>query len=537
MTKGNPIWRSVVLAGVVALSTVFSAQAMTSDAPFVPSHVDHVLLISVDGLHAVDLEKYIASHPKSALAKLAGDGVRYTNASTSKPSDSFPGLLSMVTGGSPKVTGVYYDDAYDRTLVAPVILGGQPTNVVCTPNSPNNPRETEELLDETVDKNDQLVDGGGGINPQALPRDPVTCAPVYPHSILKVNTIFEVLKSHQHRTAWSDKHLSYDLVNGPSGTGVDDLYTPEIVAPINVGPYIGLDPAGSQTAIQAYDSIKVKAILNEIDGFDHARTTHVGVPAIFGMNFQTVSVGQKLEVDAITGQTGGYLNAGADPTPLLADALTFVDESLGRMVAELKDQGRSDDTVIIVTAKHSQDPIDPTLLQKLGDPISPVLAAKNISIAQLTTDDVALIWLADSSQAQDAATALRKASATIGISSPSQVLVGAVLHKQFGFPSTNPIAAQREPDLVVVPNHGVIYTSSTKKIMEHGGFIHDDTNVALLISGPKVSSSKAGGVVTTSVTTYQIAPTILSIFGVDPTELQAVQGEGTTVLPSVTIGP
>jgi hypothetical protein len=49
------------------------------------------------------------------------------------------------------------------------------------------------------------------------------CVPVYPHSFLRVNTIFEVIKAAHKRTAWSDKHPAYDIVNGPSGQGVDDL--------------------------------------------------------------------------------------------------------------------------------------------------------------------------------------------------------------------------------------------------------------------------------------------------------------------------
>lgn len=54
--------------------------------------VKHVLLISVDGLHAVDLTNYVATHPDSTLAQLSKHGVTYTNNSTSIPSDSFPGL-------------------------------------------------------------------------------------------------------------------------------------------------------------------------------------------------------------------------------------------------------------------------------------------------------------------------------------------------------------------------------------------------------------------------------------------------------------
>ena len=63
------------------------------------NEIRHVLLISVDGLHALDLSNYVSSHPTSTLATLSSHGITYTNASTSQPSDSFPGLASLVTGG------------------------------------------------------------------------------------------------------------------------------------------------------------------------------------------------------------------------------------------------------------------------------------------------------------------------------------------------------------------------------------------------------------------------------------------------------
>ena len=66
----------------------------------------HVLLISVDGLHQADLANWVTGHPTSTLAQLATTGVIYTAAKTTTPSDSFPGLLAMVTGGTPKSTGV-----------------------------------------------------------------------------------------------------------------------------------------------------------------------------------------------------------------------------------------------------------------------------------------------------------------------------------------------------------------------------------------------------------------------------------------------
>src|ERR1700753_1135365 len=88
------------------------------------AQVKHVLLISVDGLHALDLANYVNTHADSNLAQLSKPGVTYTNNSTSTPSDSFPGLASLVTGGSPTTTGLWYDDTYNRALSPPTTTDG-----------------------------------------------------------------------------------------------------------------------------------------------------------------------------------------------------------------------------------------------------------------------------------------------------------------------------------------------------------------------------------------------------------------------------
>src|SRR5438105_7706165 len=97
----------VLLSIFTLLSGTGSAFAQTAAPRAMDTvHARHVLLLSIDGFHALDLALYVRLYPGSALASLAGMGVTYTNASTSRPSDSFPGLLSMVTGGSPRSTGV-----------------------------------------------------------------------------------------------------------------------------------------------------------------------------------------------------------------------------------------------------------------------------------------------------------------------------------------------------------------------------------------------------------------------------------------------
>src|SRR5579871_6274026 len=87
------------LAGTVVPATAQSAK---------PSK--HVLLISIDGMHNYDLAQCAANGECPHLAALEGYGTVYTNAATSEPSDSAPGTMALLTGGDPKLTGVYYDD-------------------------------------------------------------------------------------------------------------------------------------------------------------------------------------------------------------------------------------------------------------------------------------------------------------------------------------------------------------------------------------------------------------------------------------------
>src|ERR1700731_2414024 len=117
--------------------------------------VRRVLLLSIDGFHAVDLSKFIRSHPNSTLAQLSSAGVTYTQASTSKPSNSFPGLLSIVTGGSPASTGVWYEGAYARSLSPP----GSSCKIV----------GTEVIWSNSLDKDKKVLDAGGGLDPVKLP--------------------------------------------------------------------------------------------------------------------------------------------------------------------------------------------------------------------------------------------------------------------------------------------------------------------------------------------------------------------------------
>jgi hypothetical protein len=465
------------------------------------ARADHVLLISVDGLHAVDLTRYVAGHPTSTLARLSSHGTTYVNATTAKPSDSWPGLLAIVTGGSPKSTGIIYEISYNRSLSPPGSTCGTVGTVV----------DYSEFIDVDVSR----IDGGGGIDPAKLPRDPRHgCVPVYPHSYLQVNTVFEVIKAAGRRTAWSDKSLGYEVVNGPSGHGVDDLFTPEISAPLPNGE----TPTTSVADVEMYDTIKVRAILNEIDGRDHTGNRRVGVPAILGMNFQAVSVGQK---------TAGYVDAAATPTAPLANALDFVDAQLGRMVQELKREGLLGHTLIIISAKHGQAPIDPALRRIVNGKLVPsiVEGVQTGLLASSTLDDLAILWLADASKTNAVVAALQTQAAPAGIDS---ILSDGPLAARFG-----PLSDPRAPNVITLVVPGVIYAKPTaSKLAEHGGFGHDDTNVPILLSVLNEEGMNGQGKqLFMPVATAQIAPTILVALGLDPFALEAVRAENTQPLP------
>ena len=115
---------AVVASAAVVLGGTALASSAATARPSQPgwkhsSSIQHVLLISVDGMHQSDLDWYVAHYPHSELARLATGGAEYTHAQTPDPSDSDPGGTALMTGGDPKVTGVYYDDEYSHGFFPP----------------------------------------------------------------------------------------------------------------------------------------------------------------------------------------------------------------------------------------------------------------------------------------------------------------------------------------------------------------------------------------------------------------------------------
>jgi hypothetical protein len=485
-----------------------------------------------------------------------------------------------MTGADPKLTGIYYDDEYSHN-----VFPAGTTN--CSGPAPGG----DVIYDSPDDIDPTSLDAGQGIpglaqnpalimnmtgdpttllNPSTFPVDATTCKPIYPHSYIKVNTIFNVIKNAGMQTAWSDKHPVYESFDGPSGDGIDDLFTPEIdsnaIEP-NGTPYPG---GGSWTdtnaATRQYDSYKVQAVINWIDGYAHSGTgPKIGTPAIYGMNFQTLSTAEKLMTssselygpDASGNYTlsppeaGGYINQNGQqiPGPLMQASLNFVNDSLQEMANAIQLTGQSDSTAIVLTAKHGQSPQDSSQLQRIDD--GPIISGVNSAwaathpsnptlVVQEADDDGLLWWLSDRSpQAASfvsnylwshTAQAVNYAGQTITVqhSGLAKIYAGAQSAQYFGVPVSDPY----HPDVFATAQVGTIYTTGSK-IAEHGGDNPADRDVPLVVYSP---GNVSPGTFGQWVETTQVAPTVLQLLGLDPRQLDAVREEGTQVLPGLGYG-
>jgi arylsulfatase A-like enzyme len=283
-------------------------------------------------------------------------------------------------------------------------------------------------------------------------------------------------------------------------------------------------------------------VINEINGYDHSGTTKVGTPAIFGMNFQTVSTAEKLP--SSNGLTGGYLADGT-PGPLLQRALEYIDAKVGDMTRALSQQQLTRNTVIVLSAKHGQSPTDPAALTRIPD--GPILDGLDTAwqnahpgsgplVAFAIDDDGMLVWLNDRSAAATSfATDYLLHHDGVGndingnpkpytASGLRAAYGGAAAAAYFGVPAGD----SRAPDVLGIAEVGSVYTGKKAKIAEHGGDNPADRHVALVVSGVPVAN---GGNNDTPVETTQIAPTILKLLGLDPSQLKSVQIEHTAALP------
>jgi arylsulfatase A-like enzyme len=260
-----------------------------------------------------------------------------------------------------------------------------------------------------------------------------------------------------------------------------------------------------------------------------------------------VSTAQKLPLSTTEGSgtnklAGGYLADGTTPGPVLSNALDYIDQSLGRMVTAINGAGISNRTAIIITAKHGQSPMNTAALNRIkdskvtGDLDNAWNAFNNSTnglVAFGVNDDGMLLWLNDRSDRAltfarnflmnyntNSASVDAKPVTSAGL---TEIYVGAAAARLIGVPATD----ARVPDVIGIAQYGVVYTGKKKKISEHGGDHNEDRNVPILLAYP---GANGGTAVTKPVQTAQVAPTIIKLLGLNPSELQAVRVEQTQSL-------
>ena len=462
--------------------------------PLTHTPTDHpaarVILLSVDGLHAVDLASWVSGHPKSALAELSRRGVTYTNAHTTAAAPT-AGLISLATGGTPISTGIVSDDGFDRALAPP---------------DPDCTRHGSSIqLDGQMDAAEGLT-----LNPLKYPRDAVHgCAPIPPHALLRVNTIFEVVHTKIGPTAWIGENATVtDMLRGPSGQGIDDS--------------CGAPPAAKSVdpmkAAHDADEIRVGSVLHWIDAKDCSGEMDFKVPALFGMSFVSVAAAQ-------TAPGIGYVDATGTPSAGLAKSFAYVDEAIGRMVKELKAKDLYDSTWIVVTAPYGQSSMDPRRVRHI--PLEQVQAAAyEVApglVAHLSGGDVAMIWLSDATKTNAVVKALGDRADALGI---QDIYSGTRLALTLNSPAKDP----RMPDIMLQPELGVLWgPPGDKALAGFGGTSDEDTHVALLVSGAQLTARLDP----TWVPTTQIAPLLLRALGLEKFDLDALHMEHSPALPGI----
>jgi predicted AlkP superfamily pyrophosphatase or phosphodiesterase len=317
---------SLATAALVGGVSLASAQVQYKPAQGTPKHA---VIIFVDGLRADLLDPGLAPH----IAALGRAGTRFANAEAGFPSDSMPGILGPLTGASPRDTGVPYDEYYDRHYKLAIEI----TETVTVPPG------------------------------------------LKPHDLLRVPTLLEAAKAKGLKTAFISKHIGYEILQGPSGQGIDRLELPE--------------SADWKGPFKEYDAQNFETLTGMIvkDGADVA-----GIYAI-AANYAMKDHGV----------------ASAETRAAVAD----IDAQVGRVVDAVAAAGRYDDTVFVVMGDHGDTDTPDAIASKGEGSVVAFLAEQGIKTAKITADDVMLAWLADSSQAQKAVSLLdtSEAKARFGI--------------------------------------------------------------------------------------------------------------------------
>ncbi|MDP9051477.1 MAG: alkaline phosphatase family protein [Acidobacteriota bacterium] len=431
---------------------------------------ERVLIISIDGLRAVNLANFVSSHPQSALAELSRRGVTYTNAHVAWP-DTAAGMMAIVSAGSPISTGIFSSEGYDRSL--------QRDGKGCERGA--------SALNFAAGHVELLKPESG-------------CGTQQAHDLVRVNSVFDLVHAAGGRTAWADANAVYaDLLLGPYGKALNDVF-------VATPPLEGTDRI---SAAEEQDRECVDAVVQWIGSGPN-------VPRLSGLSLLGFDAAQQSLPLSQTAAEGAASNVKRSP-------LEHIDAQLRKFVDALRKAGLFDSTWIIVTAPHGS--IGDRANLRVVDAVRVEQVAKTVAgddIGRVVAGTAAMVWLKHPEKTDNLVKAYRAKMMELGIGA---IYFGEKLKLIMNTAEDD----SRMPDVILEPLTGVEW-SRDRQWPEHlGGFSDDENHVALLISGTQLTRR----VDKTPVQTGQIAPLILQILGMDKLDLQALHKEHVPALPGI----
>lgn len=442
--------------------------------PLIHTSSDHpaqrALIISIDGLRAVNLANFVSSHPQSALAELTRRGVTYTNAHIAWP-DTAAAMIAIASGGSPISTGIFSSQGFDRAM--------QRDGDGCRPVASD--------LDLTAGHS-ILFEAESG------------CDALQAHRLVRVNTIFDVVHAAVGRTAWADASAGYaDLLRGFSGNALDDVFIAS-AAPHDIDRI---------SAAEEQDRECVDAVLRWMAKGPDA-------PRLAGLSLIGLDAAQR-SIPLL--QTASPGTAGS----VKRSPLEHADAQVRRIVSALDKAGLFESTWIIVTARHGS--IGDTANLRVVDSALVEQVAKMAAGGELdrvVAGTAAMIWLKHPEKTETIVNAYRTKMLDLGIGA---IYFGEKLKLIMNTAKED----SRMPDVILEPQAGVVWAIEGQWPKHLGGFSDDENHVAMLISGRQLT----GRVDKTPVQSGQVAPLILQMLGMDKLELQALRQEHVPPLPGI----
>jgi len=475
----RPTAGSLVLAGLAAVLCAPSACTLLAQEQYPPAlkhtptdhPADHVLIIDVAGLHARDLDLWVRTHPGTTLAALSARGDTFTNAWL--PSDDpVVGLLALATAGTPLSTNLPAESFFARDL---------------------SPAEGDCRGSGTVV---ELAMSSAAIG-LTIARDPARgCAPVQPHQMLLLNTIFDLVRARGGQTVWAgDDDRRVDLLRGWENTGLSDAVA---------------YPSGADA--HAADERRVVSMKRWIDGKVSDTNTVTTTPTLMGLSLSEFAEAQQSHV--------AYRDGMGTLTPTAEGALLHVDQQMGNLVEALQRKGVYERTWILVTSTQLFGPADNRpRIHTTSARIKHALARVGIPAASLAVSSDCLVWLRDERQAEAAAAVLWRERAKLGIDSVSA-----------GHDLAAPVygASTRAPSLQLHLENGWLWDAPSS-LASHSGSAEDTRHVAMLVSGAQLGHRSDP----TLVPTTQAAALLLRALGLEKLDLEAQQHEHAPALPGV----